>query len=398
METLPRLSESLPGRTSNRACEPCRLLKVRCLPADPSASTQSSTQKCARCLKSGKECIFASPKRRRQRKRTDTRVADLEKEVKTLRSFLKRRDASTPEEDQEDAHNEDTSQGSKEENKGSTSPSSKDNENTSTSRNEMTSYVPTVESPTSQSTSKGSGISEDIGWQEQTQGQQPESLLPLDASVWRQWNKMCLPGAKMPVIGHPIPIPDVVESGLVSMEIATKLLQRYIDEMVVHYPIVPLPKGITAEQLRQSKPILFLSIISAAASSTGDQHIYQALNTVNITTLTENIFIKGRKSLELVQALLVTAVWDYPLDDFEHLKFYQYFHIAATMALDIGIDRQKTDGPQNSRAKLPVAHGEPVRMTCPMIGKSMGSDSPMSEYDILDSRRTLLSCYLCCAR
>ena len=389
METLPQLSESLPSRASNRACEPCRLLKVRCLPADTSVATQPGTQKCARCLKSGKECVFASPKRRRQRKRTDTRVADLEKEVRTLRSYLKRRDELTPEAEAEDEHNADNSQGSKEDNRTSMSPSAMDNENKSTSRNGVASL-----SPRSQSTSKASGTSEDIGGQ--GRGQQSEPLSQADAIVWSQ---MCPPGANnAEMLTRPAPIPDVIESGLISMEIATTLFQRYIDELVVHYPIVPLPRGITAERVRHTKPILFLSIISAAASSTADQHIYQALNTVNITVLTENIFKKGRKSLELVQALLITAVWDYPLDDFEHLKFYQYFHIAATMALDIGIDR-KTERSQNFRSTMPGVKMESAIMTCPMTGKIYDSNDPSAlEYEMIESRRTLLSCYLCCAR
>ena len=392
METLPQISDSLPGRASNRACEPCRLLKVRCLPVDTSAPPRPGAQKCARCLKSGKECVFASPKRRRQRKRTDTRVADLEKEVRTLRSFLKRRDESTPEDDQEDVQNEDTSQDSKEENRESMSPSSKDNEINLNLKNGVALHARATESPGSQSTSKASGKSEDVAWE--GQGQQPTSLLPSDSIVWSQ---LYPPGADhigTPAVRRPVLIPDVVESGVVSMEIAMKLFQRYNDELVVHYPIVPLPRGITADQVRRSRPILFLSIISAAAASTSEQHVYQALNTMNITILTENIFMKGKKSLELIQALLITAVWDYPLDDFEHLKFYQYFHIAATMALDIGIDR-KTDVSQNFRASMPA---DSTIGFCPMTEKSRADDPLALEYDIIESRRTLLSCYLCCAR
>src|SRR5277367_3976182 len=67
----------------NRACEACRLLKVRCLPDGTSGSTV-----CQRCKKSGRICIYAAPQKRRQRIRTDTRVAELEREIRAMRSLL----------------------------------------------------------------------------------------------------------------------------------------------------------------------------------------------------------------------------------------------------------------------------------------------------------------------
>lgn len=68
----------------NRACEYCRGLKVRCFPEPGSASSA-----CQRCARSNRICIFAAPQRRKQRKRTDARVAELEKEMRALRSLLK---------------------------------------------------------------------------------------------------------------------------------------------------------------------------------------------------------------------------------------------------------------------------------------------------------------------
>lgn len=69
--------------TLNKACEYCRALKVRCFP-EPGSS--SST--CQRCVRSQRVCIFAPPQSRKQRKRTDARVAELERDMKALRSLL----------------------------------------------------------------------------------------------------------------------------------------------------------------------------------------------------------------------------------------------------------------------------------------------------------------------
>ncbi|KAI4247259.1 MAG: hypothetical protein L6R40_001602 [Gallowayella cf. fulva] len=66
-----------------RACQSCRSRKIRCIPQD-----SSKDGKCQRCAKSKRECVFTSPEKRRRRKRTDARVADLENMVHMLAARL----------------------------------------------------------------------------------------------------------------------------------------------------------------------------------------------------------------------------------------------------------------------------------------------------------------------
>ncbi|KAL8806700.1 MAG: hypothetical protein Q9200_004934 [Gallowayella weberi] len=66
-----------------RACESCRTRKIRCIPQD-----KSKDGKCQRCAKSARDCIFTSPEKRKRRKRTDARVADLENMVQMLAARL----------------------------------------------------------------------------------------------------------------------------------------------------------------------------------------------------------------------------------------------------------------------------------------------------------------------
>ncbi|KAL8939802.1 MAG: hypothetical protein Q9216_003153 [Gyalolechia sp. 2 TL-2023] len=63
-----------------RACDACRSRKARCL------TLENST--CQRCAKAGRECIFTYPDKRQRRKRTDTRVAELEHTVQVLATKL----------------------------------------------------------------------------------------------------------------------------------------------------------------------------------------------------------------------------------------------------------------------------------------------------------------------
>jgi hypothetical protein len=76
---------------STRACDYCRSLKVRCI------SSNSPSAKCRRCARSDRDCIMTGPQKRKQRKRTDTRVAELEREVRAMQAAVNRTEgASSP--------------------------------------------------------------------------------------------------------------------------------------------------------------------------------------------------------------------------------------------------------------------------------------------------------------
>lgn len=75
-----------------RACESCRLRKTRCLPHESSS--------CQRCAKAGRECVFTFPEKRQKRKRTDTRVAELEHTVQVLALKLEHEQRARLEQDE----------------------------------------------------------------------------------------------------------------------------------------------------------------------------------------------------------------------------------------------------------------------------------------------------------
>ena len=160
------------------------------------------------------------------------------------------------------------------------------------------------------------------------------------------------------------PTLDVVDRGLISMETAAQLVAVYVDDLVQHYPIVVLPQEMTANELRKSRPALFLAVIAAAALGINPKSSLM-LNQELIRLFADQIFIVGEKSLELVQALLVTVLYYHRLDSDKQLQYYQYTHVAATMALDIG------------------------------IGSAQGAHRGDPNATVLAERcRTLLSCYL----
>lgn len=107
----------------------------------------------------------------------------------------------------------------------------------------------------------------------------------------------------------------------------------------------------------------------AAAAGTRDEALGMRLNETIFSIYADKIMLQGEKSLEIVQAILITANWYCPLNTYDRLKFYQFVHIAATMCIDIGL-------------------GD-------VLDKSVPDDAPGGR---LDCCRTVLACYICCSR
>lgn len=150
--------------------------------------------------------------------------------------------------------------------------------------------------------------------------------------------------------------------GLLSPETSDRLFDSYKNELVQHYPVVILPKHLSPDQIRKSKPILFQAIVTAAACQL-EPALFGDLFSEIVKVYAERIFIYGEKSLGPIQSLLLTSIWYCPPNGRcgpQNLHFSQYIHMAATMAMDLGI-------------------GLAVDMS-------------------VDECRALLACYLTCAR
>lgn len=146
---------------------------------------------------------------------------------------------------------------------------------------------------------------------------------------------------------------DIVDRGIITMEQAAGLFNKYKEHMVRHLPAVVFPHSATVMELRKTKPTLFLAIMAAA---TGENHsIQRVLQKELMQLFAEKVVVTGEKNLELVQAMHVAVIWYWPPEHFEELKFYQLVHMAAVMAIDIGLGRKNTSkrGPPPFRRNPP---------------------------------------------
>jgi hypothetical protein len=173
--------------------------------------------------------------------------------------------------------------------------------------------------------------------------------------------------------------PDVVEKGLLTMGKASELLTRYTTKMCPHLPAVIFPAGMTAAELRTSKPILFLAVMAAASSEI--PALQATLTKELMQVLAERIIVRGKKTFELVQAVQVAVMWYWPPDRFEDLKFYQLVHIAAVMAIELGLGRKQAARGGFRKHISHAWHDHPLKK------------QPPPDPTTVEARRAWLACY-----
>ena len=74
-------------------------------------------------------------------------------------------------------------------------------------------------------------------------------------------------------------------------------------------PIVSLGQSPNFEQIRRQEPILFLSVIAAAASTLADTDMFEKLQNEAISIITYNAVVEGQKTSELLLSLLILTFW-----------------------------------------------------------------------------------------
>ncbi|TKA26788.1 hypothetical protein B0A50_04234 [Salinomyces thailandicus] len=303
--------------------------------------------------------------KRKQRKRTDTRVAELEREMRTMRQMLKNK-----QEGSNKALPKPPFQGP--------APGLWYRDN----RPEAPRMPGFAESPRPEGRDAATAI-------------QVPSTERSAASSWT---------AKRPELASGRDS-DVIDRGLLSLATARQLFETYRRDLFPHYPFIPIPDATTAEEMRATKPTLFLAIVAAAAAKEHFE-LSAALDKEVLQQYATRTVVQSEKSLELVQALHISAIWYHPPSKFGQLKYYEYIHMAATMAMDIGIGTRPVE--HRNRFAYPGRTGagvwRPSSVVHPIedVGNPDLSMTPRSQSAAFDtgstvSRRTFLACYAICA-
>lgn len=176
-------------------------------------------------------------------------------------------------------------------------------------------------------------------------------------------------------------------NALVKPELAASLFTRYTTKLARHLPAVIFPPHTTPEMLLKEKPILFVCVLSAASFGQVKPEVSRSIAKEAVGAIADCVVRHGSKSLELIQAMQVLAMWYKPPERADQSNFYQLIHMAAVMALDIGL------GKRFNPAKARRGFGGPNANYAPGPHRILPQDS-----DTLEARRAWLGCYFTCAR
>lgn len=389
--------DGIPIDKKARACESCRGLKVRCEP-DPS-NPNPDDGPCRRCAKAGRACVVTQPTRKRQKK-TDSRVAELEKKIDALTASLHATRGGTTGQQQHESSSRESHHAAA---AGAVEPgamaarawqqSAAQQAATPTTlgpaRPQVVPHAPAM----GQGPAKFGGMEIDFGSKATPAGPPPMVM----AGQKRKFTDPASSVSEDRPTSAPPPQPpqahaagsgmeheasDPIGRGILTMDKANELWTRYTDLMVPHLPAVVFPGGTTAAEIRKTKPILFLAIMAVSSSELSS--LQRTLTKELMQILAEKVIVLGEKSLELVQALQVAVVWYWPPEHFEELKFYQLVHIAAVMAIDIGLGRKKSA----------LGGGLGLKKHIPLEWRQQHfKKNRMPDPTSLEARRAWLACY-----
>ena len=256
----------------HKACDACRLLKIRC------ALHDSGGANCSRCTRLGIQCVFSPRVRKKQRKRTDARVAVLERELQSLRSSLPGPTRSLD--------------SGKEHTFSSAPDHSYKRDNALLLPAKSAKPTSTINQPTTGSFDNAS-----------SEGFVDPSQEP-------------------------------------SHEQAFQLIRIYMTHCAPLYPVVYIKPQTSACQLQLSQPLLYKAILGAASLKSNPQGAVklqaEMLDAYSKSTLSDDLDL-----LDLIQAILVSLTWYLPTNTSSHKrKVYELAHLAISTAVEIGLDSQ----------------------------------------------------------
>jgi hypothetical protein len=369
-----------------RACEACRGLKVRC---DPDPNNVDGP--CKRCAKAHRNCVVTVPSRKRQKK-TDSRVAELEKKIDALTASLHATKSTpapashgTENSMEEHMRTQNRSNPYQQVTNGGYGfvgvpeyagfPRSPEYEMRTPSAPPMVvagqrrKYAESRDYPAPPDSSRSSSIGGTNRKSMDGNSDPRRNSLNQSSVLAQSWQK--------PPPTHEYA--DVIDRDMLTAEIATEMFNCFVERMSPHMPAIAFPPGTAAADIRKSKPTLFLAILSAS-SGLSHPSLQKTLTKEVMSIYADRIICNGEKTLEIIQALQVSTIWYWPPEHFEELKFYQLIHIAAVMAIDIGLGKKL-----KSSKNKGIWRDHPWRRT------------PYPDPESVEARRAWLSCYfLCC--
>ncbi|KAJ4992174.1 hypothetical protein SVAN01_02193 [Stagonosporopsis vannaccii] len=322
----PSIAASSAILRTSQACQRCRSLKTRCLP-----SVQQGT--CQRCSSRGHDCVWADAPRRARKLRAPSRISQVEKKIDGLVASLVGPSFSPPTTD--------------------TTPTSATasahcarpwilGEEFGTHSNERRrpvapgSWLPVSLSFEQQPEPPETPAQQEAEGEDAADRQYIEQIRSIHNFGDPDENSQYPESLFKPSKRREEPIKDDLVDDLLASGEAETLLQKY-REMSESFPFVPLALEVTAQQLHQDAPMLFLAMITAA--SWREHKRQMSLDAVYRQELANRTIIRPRRNLSLVQSVLVYLSWYHFVFSHKTQQIFFLHHLVIGLALDIGLHR-----------------------------------------------------------
>lgn len=91
------------------------------------------------------------------------------------------------------------------------------------------------------------------------------------------------------------------------MEAAGRYLEIFRTVMVHRFPFVVISPSVTAQELREEKPFLFLTVLAAAAYE--NMPLQRRLGKEIKQVVSNRVIMSGESSLEVIQGILIYLAW-----------------------------------------------------------------------------------------
>lgn len=91
------------------------------------------------------------------------------------------------------------------------------------------------------------------------------------------------------------------------METAQSFVDIFKTDMMLYFPFVVISPQVTASDLRQQKPFLFLAVLASAAYS--KMPLQRLLGKEMKKVIASRMVMHGEVSFELLQGILVFLAW-----------------------------------------------------------------------------------------
>ena len=129
---------------------------------------------------------------------------------------------------------------------------------------------------------------------------------------------------------------------LVASGEADVLLEVY-RTMCASFPFIPLASNVSARDLNATKPMLFLAMITVASWKDHRQQL--SLDEIYRTELAHRTIIRPRKTLSLLQSILVYLSRYHFVFSHKTQQLYTLQQLAVGMALDMGLHQRRKRSP-----------------------------------------------------